>query len=316
MSTTLLVDGNAVAYTIDVKECRGCQDFAKQYFNRLRDYAKQFPSLPKMILFFDDKRGGTWRDKIFPDYQKNRKAQRNNYTEKQKHELELRTKYLSYLEQQIRNSKFNYLSYPHTETDDLISLYCNNIQEDGETVIILTTDKDLFQLIRNTGKRKVHVLFLIKRKLIKDEKEGHEILEKKIMLGDPSDSIPSVCSGVGPKYYPDFKVFLEKMKETETDPTDIEKAKKVSESLGIKYIKSFSNFSAEQLRINKVLVNLNSVVKKDIKDYNVRTEYLRQNVNRAKLSPFSLYNIKLENELDPSINDGTYTNWTNVCYND
>lgn len=52
MSTTLLVDGNAVAYTIDVKECRDCQDFAKQYFNRLRDYAKLFPSLPKMVLFF------------------------------------------------------------------------------------------------------------------------------------------------------------------------------------------------------------------------------------------------------------------------
>lgn len=133
---------------------------------------------------------------------------------------------------------------------------------------------------------------------------------------DPSDSIPSVCSGVGPKYYPDFKVFLEKMKETEIDPTDIEKAKKVSESLGIKYIKSFSNFSAKQLRINKVLVNLNSVVKKDIKDDNVRTNYLKQNIDKAKLSPFSLYNVKLENELDLSINDGTYTNWTNVCYND
>ena len=129
---------------------------------------------------------------------------------------------------------------------------------------------------------------------------------------DASDSIPSVCSGVGPKYYPDFKIFLEKMKETETDPTDVDKAKKVCESLNIKYIRSFSNFSAEQLKINKVLVNLNSVVKKDVKDDNVRTEYLKQNISKAKLSPFSLYNIKLEPE-DIPYEDET---WMNIFYND
>lgn len=131
--TTLLVDGNAVAYTINVNECKDEKDFARTYFSRLREYAKLFTSLPKMIIFFDNKIGGTWRDKVYPDYQKDRKLQRDKYTDKQKHEAELRTRYLIYLESQIANSKFSYLSYPHTETDDLISLYCNNIQEEGET---------------------------------------------------------------------------------------------------------------------------------------------------------------------------------------
>lgn len=164
----------------------------------------------KMIIFFDDKQG-TWRDEIYPEYQKDRKAQRDKYTEEQKVEALKRNSYLSYIQKQIDNSKFDYVHYPHTETDDLVALYCNNIQEDGETVIILTTDKDLFQLIKEKGNKKVQVLFLIKRRLVKDEKEGKEILEKKIMLGDPSDSIPSVCEGVGPKYYPDFKWYFLKL---------------------------------------------------------------------------------------------------------
>ena len=292
MSYTYLVDGNAVAYTLDLNSYSSERDFARAYFNRLRDYAKTYPTMGKMIIFFDDKHG-TWRDEIFPDYQKDRKCQREKYTEEQKSEMNKRNNYIRYIQKQIDNSKFDYVHYPHTETDDLVALYCNNIQEEGETVIILTTDKDLFQLIRETGDKKVQILFLIKRRLIKDEKEGKEILEKKIMLGDVSDSIPSVCEGVGPTYYPDFKVFLKAMKENDVDPKDTEKAKQISESLGIKYVKSFSNFDIEQLRINKMLVDLRTVCKRDEQAGFEKTEYLQKIIKTAKLSPYSLYNIKL-----------------------
>lgn len=293
MSYTYLVDGNAVAYTLKISEYESEKEYARAYFNRLRDYAKTYPTMGKMILFFDDKHG-TWRDEIFPDYQKNRRAQREKYTEEQRNEAIRRSQYIKYIQEKINESKFNYVHYQHTETDDLVALYCNSIQEDGETVIILTTDKDLFQLIRETGKKKVQVLFLIKRHMVKDEKEGKQILEKKIMLGDPSDSIPSVCHGVGPKYYDDFKIFLKNMKETNTDPTDIEKACAVSESLGIKYIKSFSNFSKEQLKLNKILVDLRSVYEKDKKDNYEKTNYLKEIIKTAKVSPYSFYNIKLD----------------------
>lgn len=293
MSTTLLIDGNALAYTINLDSCNSDKDFAKQYFNRLRDYSKQFTSMVKMVLFFDDKRGGTWRDELYPDYQKDRKAQKENYTDKQKEENYKRSEYLKYIKEQMDNSKFKYISYPHTETDDLVSLYCNYIQEDGETVIILTTDKDLFQLIKSTSKKKVKILFLIKRRLITDEKEGKDILEKKIMLGDPSDSIPSVCRGVGPKYYPDFKLFLSHMKKLEKDPTNVIESKKISESLGIKYINSFSNFSIEQFDINKKLVDLSYVCAQDLKNNFEKTNYIRDNLSKARFSPFALYNIKL-----------------------
>lgn len=291
--TTLLVDGNAVAYTINISNCIDAKDFAKQYFNRLREYAKQFTSLPKMILFIDDKIGGTWRNNIYPDYQKDRKAQKEKYTEEQKDEAEKRSAYIKYLKLQISKSKFDYISYPHTETDDLVALYCNNIQQKDETVTILTTDKDLFQLIREK-ERKVQILFLIKRQLIKSEEEGRKVKERKIMLGDNSDSIPSVCKGVGEKYYPDFKQFLIKMKEQSVDPTDKVKAKSICESLGIKYINSFSNFDAEQLKINRQLVDLNTVCKLDAENNGEKTEYIKSMLKTSCFSPFSLYNIKLD----------------------
>lgn len=293
MSTTLLVDGNAVAYTINLDDCYDEKDFARRFFSRLREYSKQFTSMVKCVLFFDDK-NGTWRDKIYPDYQKDRRAQREKYTEAQRDEANKRTSYLIYLESLIDKSKFDRISYPHTETDDMIALYCKNIQEDGENCVILTTDKDLFQLICDSGKKKVHVLFLIKRKLIKDEKEGKDILERKIMLGDPSDSIPSVCQGVGPKYYPDFKLFLKTVKENKVDPTNKEEAKKICESLGVKYINSFSNFNQEQLIVNNLLVNLDTVVENDEKDGNTKTKFIRDRLKTAKISPYSLYNIKVD----------------------
>lgn len=295
MSHTFLVDGNAVAYTLNIDNYNNEKDFAKAYFNKLRDLSKTFMSMPKMLLFFDNKSGLTWRDKLYPDYQKDRRLQKEKFTEKQKLEAYKRSSYIKYIKDSIdKNAKFSYISYPHTETDDLVSLYCNNIQEDGETVIILTTDKDLYQLIREKGNRKVQILFLIKRKVIKSEQEGKDILEKKIMLGDPSDSIPSVCKGVGPKYYPDFKVFLKTMKENSIDPTNKEEAKKLCEKLNIKYISSFSNFDKEQLYLNKKLVDLNTVCENDKKADFEKTKYLKDIIKTAKFSPYSMFTLKFD----------------------
>lgn len=289
--TTVLVDGNAIAYTISINDCKNEKDFVKQYFSRLREYSKQFTSMPKFILFFDNKKGGTWRDEIFPDYQKQRKLQ-HNVNEKQLNEIKLRSKYLSFLRNIIDTSnKFTYISYPNTETDDLVSLYCSNIQEKGETVVILTTDKDLFQLICDKGDKKVQVLFLVKRKLIKDASLGRDALEKKLWLGDNSDSIPGVCKNVGEKSIEDFKIFLHNAKEKGININDVVESKKLSELLNIKYVPSFSNYNEEQYNLNKKLIDLSYVVELDKKENNIKTNYIKENLNKAKVSPYALYGL-------------------------
>lgn len=294
--TTLLIDGNAVAYTINLSLCKNENDFIRMYLSHIREYAKQFTSMPKAILFFDDKKDN-WRERLYPDYQKGRKEAKNKYTEIQLEEAKRRSEYLTCLKEKINKSRYTYLHYPHTETDDLISLYCNNIQKENETVIILTTDKDLFQLIREKGNKKVQVLFLIKRKLIKDEKLGQQILEEKIWLGDNSDSIPGVCKNVGKANFEDLKKFLFALEEYETklddkvDISDKSVCKKIAESIEVRYIPSFSNFDNEQLQVNQKLVNLSYVVELDEKENNVKTNYLKENVEKAKFSPFGFYSI-------------------------
>lgn len=287
MSYTCLVDGNAVAYTVDLKRCCNSKDFVVQYFQHLREYAKCVSSLPKFILFFDNKTDGTWRDEFYSDYQKDRKD--NTYRSKEDiKDVELRRQYLIKLKETIDKSKYGYIDYPHTEADDLISLYCNNIQQDKEIVTIITTDKDLYQLIKN---KRVQVFNIVKRNLIKDEKIGKDAKQNKIWLGDNSDSIPSVCKNVGIKMFPDFLEFLKKMRETETDPTDKEKAKKVCESYNIKYVPSFSNFSQKQLDINRKLIDLKYVVEQDRENNNILTTYIKENIEKVKFSPFALNSI-------------------------
>lgn len=292
MSVTLLIDGNALAHTIDVKSCNSGRDFARKMFNKIQNYAKLSTSLCKMILFFDDKVGGTWRDNLYFDYQKNRKAQKLKEDADKKDENIRRSQYIKYIKDMIdSNGKITYLSYPHTETDDLVALYCKEIQDDGEKIIILTVDKDLYQLISKDKKKPVEVFALREKKFIKDEDEGRQILEQKIMLGDPSDSIPSVCSGVGPKYYTDLKKLLTYMQENNLDISDTSQYKKIAESANLKYINSFSNFSVEQLYINKKLVDLNSVL--DLENKNELVNYIKDNLKQARISPFALHNIKL-----------------------
>lgn len=288
---TLLIDGNAVAYTIQVinsQYVNDKKDFCRQYLGRLREYAKQFSTInTKAILFFDDK-FGNWREKLYPDYQKTRKV----HTEQQQYEIDLRKQYLDYVKQKFNKSqKYMYLSYPSTETDDLVALYCKNVQQDGEMVTILTTDKDLYQLINEDLHKPVRVLQIIKRKLITSEKEGKEALNRKILLGDNSDSIPGICKNVGEKSIDDFMVFLNAMEENDIDPTDKEKAKRISESLNIKYTPSYSNYSKEQHETNKKLIDLNYVVELDAENGNKKTQYLVDNAEKAKFSPGSLYSF-------------------------
>lgn len=290
--TTLLIDGNAFAYMIDINSTKNAKDFARLFLNKIRDYAKEFNLMSKCVIFFDDKKGGTWRDELYPDYQKNRKAQREKYTDRQRKESQLRSEYLNYIKKQIDNSKYSYLSYPNTETDDLVSLYCNYIQDENEETIILTTDKDLVQLVNED--KNIKVMLISKHELYRKDEDSKKALETKIMLGDTSDSIPSVCKGVGPKYYPDFKIFLKTMKNEDVNPQDQEKSKKVCEKFNIKYIKSFSNFNVEQLRLNKKLIDLRYVCELDKQNNYEKTNYIKDNIKTAKVSPYSLYNIKLD----------------------
>lgn len=288
---TLLIDGNAVAHTIKVIDSQIDSEraFVRAYLSRIREYAKQFPTNTKALLFFDCK-ADNWREKLFPDYQKLRKAGPKSETAKQ--EQKVMSEYITYLKSKIHASdRFEYISYPSTESDDLIALYCKKLQKDDELVTIITTDKDLYQLISENASKPVQVLQIIHRKLIKSESEGQKALERKVLLGDASDSIPGICKNVGEKSIDDFMVFLSKMKETNTDPTNMEQARRVCESVNLHYVPSYSNYSKEQHELNRKLINLDYVIELDEQEDNVKERYLESIIDSAIFSPRNLYSL-------------------------
>jgi len=89
------------------------------------------------------------------------------------------------------------------EADDIIGTLCNHYPDDE--VLILTSDKDLLQLIGNNIS--VYLMKTGLTDLVKvDEAElsrmygltPHQIIDLKSLMGDPSDNIPGVA-GVGEK---------------------------------------------------------------------------------------------------------------------
>jgi DNA polymerase-1 len=107
------------------------------------------------------------------------------------------------------------------ESDDIIAVLTRRLTNAGKYVIIVSSDRDMVQLcndhvvlttlseeVRNP---KRELLKLTKTKEIDEDITPGDFLLFKIILGDPSDSIPSIKRGVGPKTA--LKIILDKSKK-------------------------------------------------------------------------------------------------------
>ena len=93
------------------------------------------------------------------------------------------------------------IELPDWEADDLIAAYAHSIAESGGQATIVSSDKDLMQLIRPG----IEMLDPIKQKPIGPqevmEKFGvtpDKMVEVQALIGDPTDNVPGV-PGIGPK---------------------------------------------------------------------------------------------------------------------
>ncbi len=94
------------------------------------------------------------------------------------------------------------LSREWYEADDLIGSIAHQHENDDYQVVIISSDKDLCQFVRDGH---VHIYDAMKRKFIKEadvvEKFGipaHQVCDYLAIVGDSSDNIPGI-SGFGPK---------------------------------------------------------------------------------------------------------------------
>lgn len=191
-----------------------------------------------MAVIFDKARK-TFRNEIYSDYKSNRPPPPEDLIPQ-----------FALVREATIAMNLPALDMDNYEADDLIALYTKQAKEEGIDVVIVSSDKDLMQLVDD----QVSMYDPMKQKEIKtpqvEEKFGvppEKVLDVLSLMGDSSDNVPGV-PGIGPKtatelilHYGDLETLLECAAEI--------KQNKRRESL-IKF--------ADQARMSKELISLNT----------------------------------------------------------
>jgi DNA polymerase-1 len=133
----------------------------------------------------------TFRDQLFAEY----KAQRPSMPE----DLSVQ---LPFVRRMCEAMRLPALEYPGYEADDVIGALARQAAAQGLEVFIVTSDKDMLQLVREN----VRVLIPTKNDLVVDEKKVEELLgvppekvpDVMALMGDAIDNIPG-AKGIGEK---------------------------------------------------------------------------------------------------------------------
>ncbi len=190
-----LVDGSAFIFRAyyalpDMYRKDGVQVNAVYGFTKMMLSVKEELCQDDLIAVVMDHKDKSFRNQIYDKYKANRKAPPEDLIP----QFELIDKAISALSlRMLRKKGF--------EADDIIASYTKQAEEDGVEVVVVSSDKDLMQLVS----KNVCMYDPMKKKMIK-EQEVHEkfgvipskVVDVQALTGDSSDNIPGVKS-VGPK---------------------------------------------------------------------------------------------------------------------
>jgi DNA polymerase-1 len=159
--------------------------FMNSISNLGRDYKTDY------ILFSVDSKGKSFRNKIYPEYKANRPEAPEDLKAQLPIALEL-----------IKEMGFKSIEMEGYESDDIIASITNIAKKNGIKVIIVSHDKDMYQLIDDD---KV-VIFDPRKKIFINEEEAYkkfgvhpkDFINFQALLGDSSDNVPGV-KGIGVK---------------------------------------------------------------------------------------------------------------------
>lgn len=142
----------------------------------------------EVIITADSASHDYWRKDIFPEYKANRRAKRDQSLPWD----EIFELYRKILHMANTSLGVITLRMDKMEADDI--MYALALQAQAEGLIMVSSDRDLHQLLRYKGARLFHPdgaeVFV--------EDVEHE-LEIKILTGDKGDNISNVRAGIGPK---------------------------------------------------------------------------------------------------------------------
>jgi DNA polymerase-1 len=199
MPTLLLIDGHSQAYrayfgmktplsTSSGELTNAVFGFARKLFSVLREYKPDY-----VAVAFD--LGDTWRHDEFPNY----KATRDSMPDDMRSQIDRIQEVLTTLNIPI-------VTYENYEADDVLGTLARQAADQGQDVLILTGDRDMFQLVDD----RIKILYTSGGPSPKTSVYGLEevaerydltpaqFIDLKALTGDTSDNIPGI-PGVGDK---------------------------------------------------------------------------------------------------------------------
>ncbi|MDD7463398.1 MAG: DNA polymerase I [Anaerococcus sp.] len=199
----MLIDGSSLIFraffalpqltNADGVMTNGVYGFLTMYFSALEKYQ------PDYVLVAFDKSSKTFRHEEFKDY----KATRDKAPSELNYQFGI-------LKDILDSLNVKHMDIDGYEADDIVGTYARLASEEGLETIIITGDKDYFQLIDKNVK-----VYLTRKGIsnmveytvdsIKEEYglTPKQLIDVKGLMGDKSDNIPGV-DGIGPKRAIDF----------------------------------------------------------------------------------------------------------------
>lgn len=198
MNTALIVDGNALMHRAfhalpPFKTSKGIPTHVVYgFFSMLQGTISDFH--PSHVLVCFDTPAPTFRNALLETYQAQRPAIANEFKEQ-----------IPMTKEALDAAKTVHLELDGYEADDIIGTTVKVYEKNQFSILILTGDKDIMQLVNNSvrvvtpqigfAKTKVYTPELVKEKL---GVEPSLIADWKALVGDPSDNYKG-ADGIGPK---------------------------------------------------------------------------------------------------------------------
>lgn len=234
----LLIDGNNLAYRwLQRKNYNSFQD---DYLRTIESLSKSY-NAERTIVCFDFGKS-YYRMELLDSYKGNRTKPQEE--EEQKHYEE----FFACLNDIPNILPYQTLKFRGLEADDIITFLTQNISPNFEHTWIVTSDRDMFQLLSDKvsifnifSKKEIDIAYFLETYNLKPE----EYLFSRILEGDKSDNILGV-EGIGPKRAQQLA------KEYKTLDNLISSLPLKGKS---KYISNL-NASKEKLLVNEQLISL------------------------------------------------------------
>jgi DNA polymerase-1 len=191
--TIFLVDGSGYIYRAfhairELKNSKGFPTNAAYGFTRMLMKLLEEKQFHAIVMFFDSK-GPTFRHEIYTDYKANRPPMPEDLSVQ-----------IPYIRKITRAFNIPAIAIPGYEADDLIATAAGLAEKEGYSVVIVTADKDLKQLVTEKS-----IIWdpmkdeTIRLKTIEATGIGPgQLADVMGLSGDASDNIPGV-PGIGPK---------------------------------------------------------------------------------------------------------------------